>query len=141
MGTTNKVCEVLMKHGWVWPIILGIVVLSGCSWDPRPQVERPPVPVYPNQTNYAVDPMKMTEMGFPYESTTFETRDSPEQVIIWFKNQLVGTSWLLLEPNSTSSFLWYHDSHGCPAYELTIRATATSGSTHVEVGVKTKECR
>jgi len=118
-------------------VVMVPLVLMAMSWlgvlDPPPQVTRLAVPAYPQPLNLAVDPMKLDGFGNPYESTTFDTQDTPDQVLAWFRDELTGTAWVPRASHPGS--LVYEDDRGCPEYKVWITVTDTSDLTHVEVEV------
>jgi hypothetical protein len=124
-------------------IMIGVCVLgilSGCLTDLRPNVAPLPIPLYPLRQHEVTGIPKKDWQGFPYESTTFDTPDTATTVIDWYRHQLTGTGWEMLN-NSTDQALNYYDNRGCPHYELWITVMPDSTVTHVEVAFTRIACR
>jgi hypothetical protein len=124
-------------------IVVGVCVLgilSGCLTDPRPNVAPLAIPRYPLRQHEVTGIPKQDWQGFPYESTTFDTPDTAPTVVDWYRQQLGGSGWDLLN-NSTNQTLSYYDSRGCPAYAMSITVLPDTAVTHVEITFQRRDCR
>jgi hypothetical protein len=112
-----------------------VVCLSGCGI--RPGILA--LPEYPNAENTQNGTFIDNEEGYPERVTTFQTKDSPQKVLSFYKGRLVSAGWDVTF--DTDIPYVFFDSSACPYYALYL--TATSGAnemTDVELRLVEQFC-
>ena len=119
---------------WSTYIII-VACLSGCGIRPSTLA----LPEYSNAENTRTSSFKDNEDGYPEQVITFQTRDSPQKVLGFYKGRLVNAGWeVSFDTDIPYAFV---DPRDCPYYVLYLTATPGANEmTDVELRLIERFC-